>query len=173
LGRRPVPAGYVMSGSLLLFSPVVPAGGFNVEKSRSREVEKSKNQRVQEWETNSRPQGSGRSPEGGARLPRKSPPAANVGAHHGVPLRGGDVRIFIHSDGLQAHEHSPGNRAGTRHSRGSGNPSFSRPTMGPRFRGDDVDSYSLRWFKGAWNLLAISTPQLLDCKIEGTKRECL
>jgi hypothetical protein len=31
------------------------------------------------------------------RLSQKSPPAATVGARHGVPVRGDDVRIFIHS----------------------------------------------------------------------------
>ena len=39
LGRRPGPVGYVMLGSLPLFSSVVPAGGFPVEKPRSRRVQ--------------------------------------------------------------------------------------------------------------------------------------
>jgi hypothetical protein len=46
-------------------------------------------------------------------------------------------------------------------------------TMGPRFRGDEADFHSLGWAVSPCRILAVSAPQLLDCKIEGTKRECL
>jgi len=49
----------------------------------------------------------------------------------------------------------------------------SVPTMGPRFRGDDADFHSRGRAVSRYLLPAVSAPQLLDCKIEGTNRECV
>ncbi len=55
------------------------------------------------------------------------------------------------------------------HSRESGNPSFSRPSMGPRFRGDDDGFRSLGWAVSPSGVLALSTPHFLDYKNRGNK----
>ena len=63
-----------------------------------------------------------------------------------------------------------------RHPRAGGGP--CQEELDSRLRGNDMRAVILRRASGrkpeggAW-LLAVSTPQLLDCKIEGTKRECL